>query len=125
LRDRYDEFTARGAQVVAIGMGDISHAARFKDGQNIPFPLLVDTERQSYRALGFKVGSFLEVSGPRRWMPGLKSFVTGHGGALPKQNMYQIGGALVIAKGGEVLFEHRGQASEDNAPIDDLLRALG
>jgi peroxiredoxin len=124
LRDRYEEFTARGAKLVAIGMGEIAQAAHFKQDRDIPFPLLVDKTRQSYRALGMKVGTFLEVSGPRRWLPGMKSLITGHGGALPKQNMYQIGGVLVIDKGGEIIYEHRGKTAEDNPPVDDVLRAL-
>jgi hypothetical protein len=126
LRDRYEEFEAKRANVAAIGMGLTAMAADFKRKQGIPFPLLVDRHRETHRAVELTRGNLLDVVGPKQVARGVKSFLTGNvqGRPAPKQDVLQLGGALVVAPGGEVLHAHRATGAEDNAPVDDLLAAL-
>jgi peroxiredoxin len=124
LRDRYEEFAKRGADVVAIGMGVPEMAADFRDKQDIPFRLLVDNTKETYRVLEMKKGSLLDVVGPGVWLRGARGILSGKGAAMPKQDPYQMGGAVVVDKGGEVKFVHRGQHAPDTAPVDKLLAAL-
>ncbi|HYP24749.1 MAG TPA: AhpC/TSA family protein, partial [Actinomycetota bacterium] len=85
-----------------------------------------DRERKTHRALELKRGNVLDVAGPKQVARGLKAFVTGTsaGRPAPKQDVLQLGGALVVAPGGEVLYRHQATGSEDNAPVDALLEAL-
>lgn len=126
MRDRYPEFEAKRASVAAIGMGLTTMAADFRDKHDIPFPLLVDQARETHKALELKRGKLLEIVGPKQVARGLKAFVTGTsaGRPAPKQDVLQLGGALVVAPGGDVLYRHQAAGSEDNAPVDDLLAAL-
>ena len=124
MSERYDEFRDKGAEVVAIGMGRVDMAKHFADTRDIPFPLLVDHDRESYRALELRVGSLLDVAGPKVWVRGIKGMLGGHTSTLPKQDPKQMGGVMVVARGGDVLFLHRAQESSDNPPIDDVLNAL-
>jgi hypothetical protein len=124
LRDRHQEFTQAGAKVVTIGMGIPEMAADFRDKQDIPYLLLVDRTKETYRALEMKRGSFMDVAGPQVWLRGAKGLLTGKGAAMPKQDPYQIGGAAVVDKGGEIKFLHRGERSDDTVPVDKLLDAL-
>lgn len=126
MRGRYEEFEAKGANVAAIGMGLTAMAADFRDKQDIPFPLLVDRGRETHRALELKRGNLLDVAGPKQVVRGIKSLLTGNaqGRPAPKQDVLQLGGALVVAPGGEVLYRHQATGAEDNAPVDDLLNAL-
>lgn len=126
MRGRYDEFEAKRANVAAIGMGLTAMAADFREKQDIPFPLLVDRHRETHRALELKRGNLLEVAGPKQIARGIKSFLTGNtqGRPAPKQDVLQLGGALVVAPGGPVLYRHQATGAEDNAPVDDLLAAL-
>lgn len=126
MRDRYEEFEAKGANVAAIGMGLTAMAADFRDKQDIPFPLLVDRRRETHRALELKRGNLFEIAGPKQVARGVKSFLTGNrqGRPAPKQDVLQLGGALVVAPGGKVLYRHQASGAEDNAPVDDLLDAL-
>ena len=123
MRDRYDEFKERGIDVVAIGMGIPGMAAHFRDEQKIPFPLLVDHNKQTYRALGIKRTGAWNVYGPPVWVKGIRSILA-YGNKIPKQDPFQLGGVVVADKGGEVLFVHRATASSDNAPVDRILAAV-
>ena len=122
MRDHHEEFTAKGARVVVIGMGATETARRFKEHQQLPFTVLVDKKRESYRTLGLKRGSVMEVMGPRVWAKGLKSVVR-HGQGVPKEDPYQLGGVAVI-KDGKLALVHRSKTSSDNLSIEALLEAL-
>ncbi|MDQ4025998.1 MAG: AhpC/TSA family protein [Actinomycetota bacterium] len=126
MRDRYEDFTAKGADVAAIGMGLTAMAADFKEKQDIPFPLLIDRRRETHRAFELQRGTLLEVAGPKQVVRGVKSFLTGNrqGRPAPKQDVLQLGGAMVIGRGGEVLYMHRAKSADDNASADELLEAL-
>jgi hypothetical protein len=123
LRDYEEDFEARGAEVVAIGMGIPAMAAHFKKEQEIPFRLLVDQEQRTYKALELD-RSAVAASGPQVWLKGAKSILKGHRVAPPQQDWQQLGGSLVVGKGGEVLLAHRAKNAADNLRVDELLGAL-
>lgn len=124
MSERYQEFAARGADVVAIGMGRVDMAKHFAETRSIPFRLLVDHDKDSYRALDLREGSWLEVAGPKVWARGIKGTLAGNPSTIPRQDPKQMGGVMVVAPGGEVLYLHRAEMSSDNPPIDDVLAAL-
>ena len=120
MRDHHEEFTATGARVVAIGMGWPEMAAHFKREFDIPFTLLVDHDRETYRALGLTRANPWNVYGPPVWIEGIRSILN-HGNKIPKQDPFQLGGAVVAEKGGEILFVYRSKASSDVPPVDRLI----
>lgn len=122
MRDHHEEFTAKGARVVVIGMGATETAKRFKEEYELPFTVLVDKRRESYRMLGLKRGSISDVMGPRVWLRGAKNILR-HGQGIPKEDPYQLGGTAIV-QDGDVKLIHRSGTSSDNLPIDELLEAL-
>jgi hypothetical protein len=124
LRDHYQDFERAGANLLAIGMGVPEMAAHFRDAQGIPFPLLVDHKRQTYRALGIGRGSLIDVAGPKVWARGARSILTGKGQGVPKQDPLQLGGAIVVETGGRVRYVHRAKTSSDNPKPEELLEQL-
>lgn len=123
MRDHVEDFKEKGAEVVAIGMGFPAMAADFKAKQDIPFRLLVDPEQATYKALDFD-RSATAAAGPQVWLKGAKSILKGHRVAPAQQDWQQLGGALVIGQGGDVLLAHKAKDSADNAPVGRLLEAL-
>ena len=103
-------------------MGATETARRFKADYRLPFPVLVDKKKESYRLLGLKRGSFSEVMGPSVWVKGVKSLMK-NGQGLPQEDPYQLGGAAVIADG-VVKFLHRSKTSADNASVEALLEVV-
>jgi hypothetical protein len=124
LRDRYEDFGSLGAQVVAIGMGDAERARAFKEAMRIPFPLLIDRTRESYRLLELARGSWTDVAGPKVWGRGLRSLAHGHVQHVPHEDPRQLGGAAVILPDSRLAFVHRADTSADNVPVDRLLEAI-
>ena len=103
-------------------MGATETARQFKEQQRIPFKVIVDKKRESYRMLGLERGSMANVMGPRVWAEGARSILR-HGQGLPKEDPYQLGGTMVI-KDGKVVLLYRSKTSSDNLPLEDLLKAL-
>ena len=110
--------------MVAIGMGRPDMAAYFRDQFDVPFTLLVDHDKETYKALGIKRGNWFQVSGPQNWPRFARAFLSGQGVAKPEQDVLQMGGLAIVEPGGEVSFIFRSEASSDNLPIDDLLEEM-
>jgi hypothetical protein len=124
LRDRYEDFVSLGAEVVAIGMGASQRGKAFREEMQIPFPLLVDRTRETYRLLELARGSWTDVAGPKVWGRGLRSLAHGHVQKMPHEDPRQLGGAAVILPGSRLAFVHRADTSADNVPVDRLLEAI-
>jgi hypothetical protein len=124
LRDRHEDFERVGANLLAIGMGIPEMAAHFRDTQEIPFPLLVDHTKETYRALEIGRGSWMDVAGPKVWARSAKSILSGKGQGVPKQDPLQLGGAIVVEAGGRVRYLHRAKTSSDNPKPEELLEQL-
>jgi hypothetical protein len=121
LRDRYQEFG--GVTVAAVGMGWPAMAAHFKSDQQIPFRLLVDHNKETYRALHMKHSNPWNIYGPPVWIRGIKSILE-HGNKFPRQDPMQLGGIVVADKGGEILYTFRASASSEVAPLDEVIAAV-
>lgn len=106
-------------------MGEPSVAAGFRDREHIPFPLLVDPEQQTYAAFGLRKGSLRDIVGPGVVWRALRSLGQGNRTAKPREDPLQLGGALLVAPGGTVIYEHRNFTSADLIPIDRLISILG
>lgn len=126
MRDRYDEIKGKGAEVVVIGQGWPAMAADFKANRKLPFTLLVDQERATYKALEMKRASALEIFGPQVIARGALSFVKGHlqGMAPEGTSLRQLGGAVVVDRGGKVLLTQRSDDASDNISVDEILSVL-
>jgi peroxiredoxin len=124
LSDRREEFDAKGAGIVAIGMGNPAMAAHFRDERDVPFPLIVDHEKQTYRALEMKRGNLWDMVGPHNWARYAKGLLAGHGVSPPKQDPAQMGGVVVVDPGGKIRYVHRGEIPADNPMVDEVLEAL-
>jgi len=54
LRDRFEEFEKRGAQVLAIAPDTLENARDFFQSHDIPFPCLPDRDRTVFRQYDVK-----------------------------------------------------------------------
>lgn len=124
LRDHIDEIRSAGADVAAIGMGTEAQAAHFKDSQEIPFVLLVDRRKETYRALNLKRANLWEIVGPGVWVRFGKALLQGKPSGKPRQDAYQLGGTMVVKPGGEIAFMHRSKDPADDYPVEKILSHL-
>ena len=123
-RDR-EEFEAAGATLAVIGQGTPRHARAFMQDQSLDgLTLLVDPDRKTYAAAGAKMGGVSDLFSPSVALRGLKAVagervVQGRTVGHPAQ----LGGVLVIARGGAVAWSHLAGDAGDNPPNSDVLEA--
>ncbi len=123
MRDSYNQFNQKGVTVAAIGMGWPAAAAAFKDDRKIPFPLLVDHRKETYRAMDIRRGSAWEVLGPPMWIRHLQAYMR-QGFSLAKQDWHQLAGVVIADRGGHIVFSHKALDPADNPPVTKLLAAV-
>jgi peroxiredoxin len=124
-RDRKD-FDAAGAALVVVGQGTPRHAQHFREQFGLDgLELLVDPGREAYRVAGTKVATMSELLGPRSVASGLKRVASERvmQGQL-KGHPAQLGGVLVVARGGAVAWSHLADNAGDNPSNDEVLEAV-
>ena len=122
-RDR-SKFDATGARLMVIGQGTPAHAAHFQDTLDIDIPIYVDEGRDTYRAAGAKVGTFQELLGPRVVAKGMAA--SRRDGVIQGKTVghpAQLGGVIVVRRGGEIVYTHLADDASDNPPNSEVLEA--
>ena len=120
-----EQFEAAGAKLVLIGQASPRQAAAFRRKLEIDLPVLADEDRRTYKLAGFPRASVGQLLGPRSVLSGVK-----HGarsGVMQGRivgDAAQLGGAMVVGPGDEVLFEHRAKNAGDTIEPADLLDAV-
>ena len=124
MRAHEKEFRAAGARLAAIGLGDARYAAAFREETGIPFPLLVDEEREAYRAAGLRSASALDLVRPANLSAGLRAMRGGHRQHRTGPHPFQLGGSFVFGPGDVDRFAHVNRTFGDDATPAELLAAL-
>jgi peroxiredoxin len=120
-----EQFEDAGATLVLIGQLTPRHAAHFRRRQGIELPVLADDDRASYKAAGAKVGSTSDLLGPKVVAQGvLTSLRTGKVQGRTIGHPAQLGGAMVIAPDGEIVWSHMAKDASDNATLEEILAAI-
>ena len=120
-----ERFEAAGATLTLIGQATPRQSAHFRRKLGVEVPVLADEERRTYKLAGLRRASVAQLVGPRSVISGVK-----HGarsGVMQGRivgDAAQLGGAMVVAPGGEVLFEQRSEHAGDSVEPDELLAAL-
>jgi peroxiredoxin len=126
LEGARSEFDAAGVRVVLVGQATPRQAAHFRRRLEIDLPVLADEGRESYRAAGAKVATAGELLGPRSVTQGLRRTFESRGKVHQGRiigHPAQLGGAMVIAPGGEVIWSHMAEEASDNATPEEILTA--
>jgi peroxiredoxin len=125
LRGIYDEIQRRGAEVVAIGTGNVRYAAAFVADEDVPFPVLVDDDAQAAGAVSVRRVGFFRLLTDRRSREGAKrARAGGHRIHKAGRRVTQLGATFVVGPGAQVRYEHVDDHSADHAPLDEVLSAL-
>lgn len=113
---------ALGGRVIGVGTGADYQARELMD-RGVPFPLLVDPDRNLYRALDLDHihwRRWLQPSTWRRYLPGAR----GGGQGRLTGDLRQAPGVAVIDRDRRLRYLHRGTTLGDYPPVTDVLAAL-
>jgi hypothetical protein len=120
-----EQFEAAGAKLVLIGQATPRQAAHFRRKLEIDLPVLADEDRRTYKLAGFPRASVGQLLGPRSVLSGVKHGArSGVTQGRIVGDAAQLGGAMVIGPGDEVLFEQRSKNAGDTIEPADLLEAV-
>ncbi len=125
MRGHQFEFDARGAKLAAIGLGNEQYARLFREESGITFPLLIDSERRAYRAVGLKSANILHLFRSDNAEYRKRAKAGGFTQHKTGKNPFQLGGSFVFGPGNVDRYAHISQTFGDNAPVSELLAALG
>jgi hypothetical protein len=129
VQSRLADFQRRGANVVAIGQGTGTEAARIARMLKVAYPCYGDPQHDAYRALdlgrtglfGLTLAPFLsDVTGSLRNLAQADLRAS----ASPRSDVFRLGGALVADRSGTIRFLHRSQSTTDVPETAALLAAL-
>jgi len=125
LRGIYDEIERRGAEVVAIGTGNVRYAASFVADEDVPFPVLVDDDARAARAASVPRIGFFRLITDRRSRAGAKrARAGGHRIHKAGRRVTQLGATFVLGPGAQLRYEHIDEHSADHAPLAEVIAAL-
>jgi methylphosphotriester-DNA--protein-cysteine methyltransferase len=124
LREHQSEFEQKNANLVAIGLGDAHYARAFREETGITFPLLIDEQKQAYRAAELRQANILHLF--RRDNAAYRKRAQAAGASQKKlgKNPFQLGGSFVFAPGNVDRYIHISETFGDNAPVGDLLHSI-
>lgn len=123
MRGIHDDVKRRGAEIVAVGNGSPKHAREFVESEGVPFLVLTDPSRKTYRAAGLASG-LAKTFAPKSLALSLPALVRGFRQSRTKGHPFQQGGAFVFAKGGRELFAFRSRVAGEHPDPVELLAAL-
>lgn len=125
MRERYQDITDLGAEVVAIGTGDSVYAQRFVQDDSIPFPVLVDDGGAAARAASVRKVNFATLLfDPRSLRGARQAHRQGFRVKRSGKRVNQLGATFVVGPGPMLRYAHVDAHTADHAPIPDVLDAL-
>ena len=124
MREHESEFQKLGARLAAIGLGDRNYAKRFRDETGITFPLLIDEDRQAYRAAGLRKGNLLHIFRRDNSQARARAKAAGFRQQSLGRDPFQLGASFIFLPGNRDLFVHLSKTFGDNASPEALIAAL-
>jgi predicted ATP-dependent endonuclease of OLD family len=124
LRDHEEDFRKKGATLIAIGLGGEAYAQSFREDTGIKFPLLIDADRQAYRAMELKKASLLHLFRKDNSEARKRAQAGGHKQTKLGKDPMQLGGSFVFAPGNVDRFVHISETFGDSAKPEAILAAI-
>jgi peroxiredoxin len=125
LHRELPEIRRRGAELAFIGNGNRHFAEGFKRDHGIECPLYVDTQRDSYRALGMKRGFGVTLGSPAALLNMARALKAGFRQGRTRGDAWQLGGVLVVRPGGRIAYRYLSNEAGDHPPVTHVMKSLG
>ncbi len=124
MREHETEFARRNVKLVVITFEAGYFARRYIEETALPWPLLVDKTRDTYRDYGMLTASFWDIWGPKTWWVYAKEIVKGERIRPSKGDIYQRGGDVLIDPDGIVRLHHVGKGPADRPAVETILNRI-
>ncbi len=122
LRRRKPEFDALHVQIAVIGFVRDERVTIWLEQTKSPFPLMLDPDRRVYDAYGMG-RSFVRVWSLKVMWHYFKLMLRGERLRGIQGDPHQLGGDVLVDRGGTVRLAYRSQDPTDRPGVDELLAA--
>lgn len=102
----------------------MDYACLFRDETGIDFPLFVDEELATYRALGLKKANILHLLRGDNSVARKRAKAAGHRQHKLGKDPFQLGGTFVFGPGNVDHFIHISETFGDTAPLERVIAAI-
>jgi len=86
--------------------------------------MIADPERELFQVFGLKQGSTGSLLSGRMFLRGVKAMAKGHGIGVPRGDVRQLPGVVIIDADANIVFSHHADDPSDHPQPDVLLNAL-
>lgn len=124
MRDTHDGIQSLGAQAIGVGMGSVDTARSLVGSMRLPYPLLVDAERELYRALDVPRAGLYGLLGPPVWIAAFGALRRGFRQTGVESDPRQLGGTFIVDARGEIRARRPARLVGDHAPWGWVRAAL-
>lgn len=123
MRDRLTELGDNTA-VVLITFSDLGSIDRYRRQHDLPFAVLTDPGRKTYRAYGLGRGSVARVWGLRAAREYARLIKRNGWGGLhkPSEDTLQLGGDFIVAQDGTLAWGFWGEGPDDRPTVEEIIR---
>jgi hypothetical protein len=122
LRETHAEIVSLGAGALAVATGaDFQARQLVQDG--LPFPALLDPDKNLYRALEITHIKWDQWFRPSTWRLYFRSLRRARQGR-PTGDILQAPGIVILDADGTIRYLHRGTTLGDYPPLSEVLDAL-
>ena len=125
MRRRYTEIQALGGVVVGVSFESRDLLFQMSRQMQLPFPLLSDPEKDTYRAYGLNSGKLRQIFGPGTVWAYAKLLAAGQMYHFRRSDFLQLGANFVIDAAGAVRYEFRSGAPHERPTLDLMIDTLG
>lgn len=101
-------------------MSPVTEAAPFFAKHWPEARVISDPEQHFYKSFGIGQGSLGQIVGTGVWFAGLRALVSGHGIGIPRGDVKQMSGAVLV-KDGYLAWQHHYRNSSDHPDFEALV----
>lgn len=124
MREQEDEFTKHDTRIVVVTFEAGFLARQYIAETGLLWPILIDEQRELYRAYGMLAASFWDIWGPQTWWAYLKAIWRGQKFQPSQGDISQRGGDVLIDPAGIVRLHHVGEGPADRPSVATVLRQI-
>lgn len=131
MREKKAQIEERGVRLACVVQGTAEEAGRFCGRHAMENHCIPDPTKQSYQAMGFGRTGWKEILFPsddlrqrRREAKAAGCSVSLRGTFQKHSDVLQLPGAALIARGGKILWLHRGVHTGDLPSVGELLKVV-
>ena len=123
MQQHDSRFADRNIRVAVVTFETPARARAYLEEMRLPWPVLIDDTRETYRAYDMLRGSIGKVYGLGTWWAYFKEFARGRWPRAARADTLQLGGDVLIDPSQRVRLHHVGRGPADRPDVAALLRA--